>query len=325
MKTTLVITIFVLLGLGIGLVSWFGKGKQSASPEEPTTIKVAYKEGAVSVPLFVGIDQGFFTNRNLKVEPVVFTSTNQMIQSVISGDVDASSPGVVEAALAAETVSPGKFKIYSQVVMDQDHFMDYVMIRKDSPMTSMSDLKGKKIGVAEGSRLFYEKTVMKNFLKEGEYELHPMAPNLFLSALESGSIDAFIWNEPVPTIAIQKGIAKVLLERPYTDYVPYMNQFSGAALMSTAFIESHPDEAKAFYGAMEDSFEFVRNNPEAAKQLLPSCCGVSEEIAPYIPHLALFSGSAQINKEALQKFADYLFEAGLIEQKVETGQLIYLP
>jgi len=319
-KLILGIVVIVLAFVGFSLY-WSNQGEEIQTKD---IVKVGYKKSVPSFPIFVGINEKFFDKQNIQIEPIIFESTNQMIEAVVRGDIDASAVGAVEPALAAESVSPGNFKFYGQTQWNKENFLDYVLVKKDSTITSVQQLKGKKIGVAPGgASVVYTKLFLKNFLNADEVTIEQLDPKTLIQALGEGSIDAIIGNEPLGTIAIQQGVAEVLLERPYTDNVPYMPKITGVGLLSKKFIEQHPDVAKRFVEAMKESFDYGNVNPEKVKKILPNCCGVSEEVAPLIPHLGLYSDSKSINKEVLQKFADFLFEQKILEKKVDTESIVY--
>ena len=300
------------------------RSSQEKTPQTADVVKIGYKKSVPSFPIFVGINEGFFKNKNIEIEPVVFESTNQMIEAVVRGDIDASAVGAVEPALAAEAVSPGNFKFYGQVQWNKDNFLDYVLVKKDSTISTVQQLKGKKIGVAPGgASVVYTKLFLKNFLNPDEVRIEQLDNKTLIQALGAGSIDAIIGNEPLGTIAIQQGVAKVLLERPYTDYVLYLPEITGVGLLSKKFIEQQADIAERFVEAMKEGFVYGNANPENVKKILPSCCGVSEEVAPLIPYLGLYFDSKSINKEVLQRFADFLFEQKILDNKVDTGSLVY--
>lgn len=325
MKKLIYGSILILVAGGI-VFALKARKNSDTHPPYPSKVIVGYKRSVPSFPIFVGINNGYFTKRGLEIETIPFDSTNQMIEAVVKGDIDASAVGAVEPSLAAEIIVPGSFKFYGQVRWSKDNFLDYLVVKKDSSIGSVSELRGKKIGVAPGgASVIYTRLFLKSFFNPEEAVIEQLEPKLLIQALESGSIDALIGNEPLGAIAVQKGVGRVLLERPYTDYVPYLPEVTGVGLLSSKFIGERPDMAKRFVEAMNESFEFGNHNADEAKKILPSCCGVSEGTASFILHLGEYSGAEKVNKEALQKFADFLFEERIIEKRVETNNLIYVP
>lgn len=318
------VVIIIVLGSILTFVAINKNNKEIVKPTELHKVRVAYKKSVPSFPIFVGIEEGYFREQNLEIEPVVFESTNQMIEAVVRGDVDASAVGAVEPVLAVESVSPGNFKFYGQVQWSKNNFLDYVLVQKNSPISKVQDLKGKKIGVAPGgASVIYTKLFLQHFFDPNDVSIEQLDPKNLVQALAAGSVDAVVGNEPLGTIAIQKRVARVLLERPYTDYVPYLPEITGVGLLSSKFIRERPDIAKKFTAVMEKSFEYGNGHPDQVKEILPSCCGVSEEVAPKIPHLGVYSGSNAIDKTVLQQFADFLSEQELIEKKIDTADLLF--
>ena len=308
--------------LAAGLIYIEASNTSQVKTETIEKVKVAYKQSVPSFPIFVGIEKGYFREQNLEIEPVVLESTNQMIEAVVRGDVEASAVGAVEPALAAEAVSPGNYKFYGQVQWSKNNFLDYLLVQKNSPISKVQDLSGKKIGVAPGgASVIYTKLFLQHFFDPNDVSIEQLDSKILVQALAAGSVDAVVGNEPLGTIAIEKGIARVLLERPYTDYVPYLPEITGVGLLSSKFIRERPDIAKKFVAVMDDSFKYGNAHPGQVKEILPSCCGVSEEIALKIPHLGVYSGSSAIDKTVLQKFADFLSEQGLLEKKIDTANL----
>src|SRR3989344_1691066 len=151
MKRTILIplSVLALAIVGYGIYHSQTADNQTTSPSADK-VKIAYKKSIPSFPIFVGINEGYFRKYNLEVEPIAFESTNQMIEAIVRGDVDASAVGSTEPALAAEAESPGNFKFYGQVRWDKNNFLDYLMVKRDSPIRSVTELRGKRIGVAPG-------------------------------------------------------------------------------------------------------------------------------------------------------------------------------
>lgn len=314
----------ILLVAAFTIHYWFSrKAEVAVQPKFKEIIKIAYKESVPSFPIFVGISQGYFQEQNLEVEPVIFESTNQMIEAVVRGDVDVSAVGSVEPALAAEATSPGSFKFYGQVQWSKENFLDFVLVKEDSPISAVQELEGKKIGVAPGgASVVYTKLFLQNFFDPEQVDIEQLDTKILIQALASGALDAIIGNEPLRTTAIQKGGARVLLERPYTDYVPYFAKISGVGLISAKLVKERPDIARRFAAAMNRSFAYGNAHPEEVRKTLPSCCGVTNEIAENILHLGIYSGSGAIDKDTLQEFADFLHEQKLISRPIQTSDLI---
>lgn len=104
-KIFFAVVILVAIAVGFSIYN----SNQGDKNQTTDIVKIGYKKSVPSFPIFVGINEKFFNRKNIQIEPVVFESTNQMIEAIVRGDIDASAVGAVEPALAAEAVSPGNF------------------------------------------------------------------------------------------------------------------------------------------------------------------------------------------------------------------------
>ena len=113
---------------------------EPAKEYEPVTVRVAYMPNMGSAAsLFVGIDQGYFEEYGITVEPAEFQGGPAEITAMASGDIDISQIGHGAHALCIE----GQAKIFQ---MDTTTSLaDEVVANKSHGIEKPEDLKGKTI------------------------------------------------------------------------------------------------------------------------------------------------------------------------------------
>ena len=170
------------------------------------TIKIGYKEHIGYLPLFVAYDNGYFDDENIKMETIKFESSDLMVKALISGDLDVLMGINTLTAFAAEQASPGNLKIFTGQVYTTKEYADEIIVSKDSELSSIQDLRGKKIGLMPGSGFTeYMKIILeKNNLSEKDVELSQMESKILLQALANRNIDAVLALEPLGTMAIER-------------------------------------------------------------------------------------------------------------------------
>jgi NitT/TauT family transport system substrate-binding protein len=145
---------------------------------------------------------------------------------------------------------------------------DFVIVREDSKVKNLGDLRGKKLGEGAKSSLNYiiERTVAKNIYKldlEKDASIYEGAGPLLMGLLESGQIDDSEQLNALTPEAIVSGKFKVLfkisdlvsqLGLPDTPYLQY------TALKS--FVQKNPQNTKAFVAAYREAVEILRTNDE---------------------------------------------------------------
>jgi sulfonate transport system substrate-binding protein len=137
-----------------------------------------------------------------------FTSGPPILQAMGSGAVDVGGVGDAPPVFAAA----GGAKISIVGARRNDPKSAALLVPKGSSIKSIQDLKGKRIAVAQGSSADYHllTVLTKAGLSTHDVQLVYLQPAEALSALSSGSVDAWdVWS-PFVEQAIQKG-AKVLV------------------------------------------------------------------------------------------------------------------
>src|SRR5258708_4871710 len=106
-----------------------------------------------ALPFFVALEEKAFEKVGIEVVNLKFTSPTTLVDGYLSNQVEVgpygTAPGI---ALAAEAQNPGSLKLFgfSGGVTDTDYVNSSLLVKPDSPIKAISDLKGKKIGHMPG-------------------------------------------------------------------------------------------------------------------------------------------------------------------------------
>ena len=286
--------------------------------------KIGYRAHNYYLPLFVAKEKGYFEEEGLDVEMVEFKSTNQLVEALILGQVDAGIGGINSFVLfSIEQRKPNQFKIFSGSSISKDKFNPFrIIVRKDSDMKSLSDLKGKKIGTFQGSAALFVwvNVALEGYAKKEEVEVVQMDPALLLSALEAKSVDAILTLEPEGSIALSKGNTKVLAEDPIVCRL--FEDFSlTASVFSSDFVKKNPEKAARIVRATEKAIDFIKENPEETKLIISSYTPLDKELA-LNQQIPPFSKMNEIDLGKLQQTADFFFEKGALDKRIDTGKMV---
>ena len=137
-----------------------------------------------------------------------FTSGPPMLEAMASGSVDIGGVGDAPPVFAASGGEQVEIVGARQTNGDQDA----VVVPKNSPITSIQQLKGKKIAYGSGSSANYNllTVLTKAGLTTKDVTLVNLQPALALAAFTSGSVAAWdIWPPYVQQVVSQDG-ARVL-------------------------------------------------------------------------------------------------------------------
>ncbi len=132
-----------------------------AGDKEPPVIKVTYGRSIDDLPLYVGIEEGFWDEEGLKVELVRLVGEHNIIASAMHGDIQA---GHLAPSSFFHVVSR-KIPIKIVAWLGRAHTGTRCGLHADfnSPIRTIEDLKGKRIATSGdiGSKMILRETLIK--------------------------------------------------------------------------------------------------------------------------------------------------------------------
>jgi NitT/TauT family transport system substrate-binding protein len=152
-----------------------------------------------------------FTPAGYKVEIVPFDSPTDGKNAVVTSSVDFGMFGLAAATIGGAAGEP------VVVIAATCNRGMAVVARADGPISTIKDLKGRKVGILPGST---QEVVILDRLKAEGMTIKDVQPVRVLfgempAALQRGDIDAYVGAEPGPGISLATGVGKIV-EYPYS-------------------------------------------------------------------------------------------------------------
>jgi sulfonate transport system substrate-binding protein len=168
-----------------------------------------------------------------------FTSGPPLLEALNAGAIDVGGVGNTPPLFAAAAKS--RISVVSGATMGAEG--DTIVVPKGSPITSVADLKGKKVAVAEGSSANYNllAQLAKAGLSYQDIEVKALQPADALAAFTNKHVDAWAIWDPYTSQAELEANARILVD--------------GSGLVNgMTFQASNPDalQDKATSAALED-------------------------------------------------------------------------
>jgi ABC-type nitrate/sulfonate/bicarbonate transport system substrate-binding protein len=225
----------------------------------------------------------------------------------------------------AAQAAPDRFKIfllYGTTSAKEDNSF-VVVVKKDSPIQDLKDLKGKKVGTYPGATsVALAQAVIRTQINPEEVIFTQVPPPNMVPALASGQIDAFFTPEPSGMLAVSKGVGRYLIKSPLT-LLKLKRGVPGMAFsFSKGFLEERPEDAKKVKAALDKAVSFIRGHEQEARPYLVEYIGLPEPVAMTIP-LDRFITLEELDKRAGQEYFDVLYKEGAYKQKIDTTKLYY--
>ncbi len=288
--------------------------------ETPVIVRIGYEAILSDYAFFVAKEQGYFEEEGLEIQVVQFNTTNEQTLALMAGKVDMIPNSSLALLLAADIEQPGRFRVF----MAHGDLGNKVLVKADSPVTSVKELSGATVGTFPGTTMLtYARLSLAPYFEDVDPPiLVGMAPPSLIEALATEQVDAIFPIEPIATIALNKGVAREILNNPLGNI---MTPFTGgASALRTDFVKENPEAAAAVVRAMNRAVDFIRENDKESRAILAQYTGFPAEVLQSA-YLGYIWKLEEINYEAVQSLADILFEAEVVEQRVNTNEWYYRP
>ncbi|MCI0668374.1 MAG: ABC transporter substrate-binding protein [Methylococcaceae bacterium] len=325
MKRTLILTASLIFLLSLGAAGYFIVVIHEQPNQARQVLRVGYLPITPALPFYVALENGYFADSGLEVEPVKFQNGALMAQEVMAGRLAAASPGPADVYLAGEAEVPGRFRIYLQTAYTPENFIYSLLVRKDSGIKSPKDLKGRKIGVFPGltNKLLLGLALKAQFgwNPERDVTIVGVAPPLQLDSLETHGIDALCPLEPTGTIGAARE-ALMFLDKGYVERQVLSPLYITAHALSAEIARKHPEALDHYVKAIEKAVAFMTTHEADARSFLPKYTPLQVDHARLTPLGTVFT-VADADRKQFQRLSDLLARERVLTRPVEVEALYY--
>ena len=222
----------------------------------------------------------WFKDEGLTVDYFVSPAGPAVVQALASGSVPVGEIGVGPAIVSAARKLPFVSPALGATSTPKNPWQR-IMVRKDSPIRTVADLKGKKLAVVQrGTMADLEMIAMKKThgigLEDVELALIP-APNQ-PQVLEQRQVDAIWALPPFDTVAERKFGARTVVND--ADIIPYVGY--GTLTYRSDFVDAYPEAAKKIMKVWIKLARWIDDNPAAANAAVGKAIGVEEDLWPHL-------------------------------------------
>jgi NitT/TauT family transport system substrate-binding protein len=214
------------------------------------TITIGLMPDVDSIPYVLAEKNGYFAREGVKVKLEHFKSARDRDSALQSGGLD----GVVSDMLAVIFANEGGIPLRIAARTEGDIVL---MAGKKSGIKSMSDLRGKRVGLSMNTIMEYSVDRMLETSGINPEEISkvaiPQIPNR-LEMLKGGKVDAAILLEPLAGLAAKDG-ARLLFS------VATMPYKAGVIAFTSKSLKENTDGIRAIFRAYNSAVEYLGKEP----------------------------------------------------------------
>ncbi|ANH67857.1 aliphatic sulfonate ABC transporter substrate-binding protein [Mitsuaria sp. 7] len=240
---------------------------------EAKTLRIGYQKSS-TLTLFLksrGILEKALAPHQVNVSWHEFTSGLPLLEALNIGALDLSAD-VADAVPPFALAAGAKLTYYA--IETPSPTAQAIVVRKDSPITNVAQLKGKKIGFAKGAGAHY---LLLEALSQAGLSIRDIEPAYLnpadgRSAFENGAIAAWVvWDPFLAAVQRQSG-ARILVDG--TRIAAYRRFY----LAATSFAQQNPDVLQRVYDELQRAGDWVKKNPAAAAEWHAPVLGLDPSI-----------------------------------------------
>lgn len=249
---------------------------------------------------------------NVKVSWHEFTSGLPLLEALNLGNIDVSAD-VADTVPVFAQAAGAKLTFVAQEAPSPS--AQAIIVRADSPIQGLVDLKGKRVGFAKaaGVHFLLLAALDKAGLSFKDIEPAYLAPADGRAAFERGAIDAWVVWDPFLAAVQKQASVRVLADgRHLASYQRYY-------LAGTAYAQARPDVLRVFFSELQKAGVWVKQHPKEAAALLGPVWGLDAEIVELANSRRSYEVRAvqPSNMGEQQRIADAFLSEKLLPRRVD--------
>lgn len=297
-----------------------GHASAETAGTAPKELRIGYqKYGTLVILKARGTLEKRLGEKGVSVKWTEFPFGPPLLEAINVGSIDVGtvgeSPPIFAQAAGADLVYIGNEPPAPAA--------EALIVRKDSPVQRVAELKGKRIAVAKGSNANYllVKVLENAGLKYSDVEVSYLPPADARAAFESGRVDAWsIWD---PFLAAAE---KQLNARHLADGTGAVanHQFY---LSARPYAEKHPEIIHILLDEIDKVDQWGKQNPLEVAKFIAPLIGIELPVVELATR-RLSYGVKPTSPDVLsaqQKIADKFFELKLVPKQVRVADAAWQP
>lgn len=290
------------------------------SQAQADTLRIGYQKYGTLVLLKArGTLEKRLAEQGVQVQWTEFPGGPQLLEGLNVGSIDfgvtGETPPVFAQAAGADLVYVAN--------EPPAPTSEAILLPKDSPINSVSELKGKKVALNKGSNVHYllVRALEQAGLKYGDIQPVYLPPADARAAFERGSVDAWVIWDPYQSAAEKQLHARTLVDaRGLADN----HQFY---LATRTYAKEHPQVLTTLVEEVRSVGEWSKQNPQQVADQVAPLLGLPVDITLQAVERQGY-GAQFITPEVVakqQKIADTFTQLKLIPKQLSIKDVVWTP
>ncbi len=288
--------------------------------KEELTTRIGIIKVQSGLPTFVAYENDILKEFGFVPELVAFKTSDQTFDALKNGDIDIVGVSGIAQGLSLLDNNPNSFKIIGIL-----NSSPCLIVKNESEIKEIEDLKGKTIGVYPGS--IFGKYV-KEALNSASVDISdityiPLPPPLQLNELKNDGVDALFTLQPIGVHGVSTSSCRYISrENLFSKYLLNGNPFPGGVVAVSEAFSKNETAMKNLILAYEKSLTIISDSRFNPVPYLDKYTSIDPTVYNEIKYEgATFDRDSIIERTTL--FGENINKWGLLNSKVDFSSLIY--
>jgi len=291
--------------------------------DSPSTVRIGYQKSSTLVAVLKanGELEKDLSKLGVLVKWSEFQNGLPVLEALNVGAIDVSGDVADTVPVFAQAAGADLIYIASEAPSPSAQAL---LVPKTSPISSVKELKGKKVAVtkAAGSHYLLIAALAREGLDFKDVTPAYLSPSDGRAAFEKGAVDAWVTWDPFVAAAVKQSGARILTDgNGLANYNRYY-------LASSAFAAARPDVLRLIFDRLKTAGQWVKKNPDAAVKILSPVWKLDPAIIEQANSHRSYDVRevSQANLADEQKIADTFFAQHLLPHAIKaTDAKIWSP
>ncbi len=295
----------------------------AADAPELTNITVGILTASDDVTVQIAKDEGFFAQEGLNVKTVTLESTNAATTGLLSHTLDFTTENYVGMFTEEHLVPNLNLRIVADNTQASPDLY-VLMVPKNSKITSVAQLKGKKVafpalGFNFGS-MAADILMAPYHLSSSDFTTVPLPFSDAEQALARGEVDAAFTTEPFITISEESAGDRVLVDMLGGPLAGFPVSCWGT---TASFVQKYPKTVAAFQRAMVKAVRLAASNTALVRQELPKLIPTMKPAIANVITLPTFNTTLTLAR--MERVANVMERLGALPRGFDVQSMFYPP
>jgi NitT/TauT family transport system substrate-binding protein len=306
------------MGIVLVLIGALGTACLPGQPTESPALHIGVRTANDHVPFYIADKHQLYAAEGLDATVKLIPSNTEIIEAIQRGDLQIGATPVTTAIAA---ISRGT---QMKIVAMTGRGSDGVLVRADSGIQRLEDLRGKKIATIRGSIL---DVPLRAALTDAGLDPENDVTLVYfsklgdmISALKTGQVDASSNTEPFMTEAVRDGWGQILLY--YTAYWP--DHPCCVVFVRDDFAQAHPDAVVKALRVHIRAVDWANAHPHDTATIIVEYLGGSFQVPLVEESLSLdkMRIDYDFTSDEITRMAQLMHQYGLIDRVPTADELV---